>query len=102
MYIRPLILDALHPWAKCGAVAAAVGGGSLPGALGDHIVNISKGIIAKSGMLDDVDLAVEVNVKAGLDFLRKDPKGAVAVGEKNGLAVRGAVYDISTGAVRLV
>lgn len=87
---------------KCGAVAAAVGGGELPGALGAHITNITKSLVSKGGLVSDVDLAVEANVKSQIDFLRKDPSGAVAQGEKNGLAVRGGVYDISTGVVRLV
>lgn len=64
----------------------------LRGALGDHIVNISK----------DVDLTVEIDVKAALDFLRRDPDGAIFQGEKNGLTVRGVFYDITTGAIRLV
>lgn len=87
---------------KCGAVNAAVGGGQLPGALGEHVQNIQKALLDQGGIQKDVDLMCQVNVKAQIDFLRKDPNGAVAQGEKNGLAVRGAVYDITTGQVRLV
>jgi len=47
--------------------------------------------IPKVDMLADVHLAVEFNVKANIEFLHKDPEGAVVVGKKNGLAVRGAV-----------
>lgn len=88
---------------KCGAVAAAVGGGDpLPGALGAHITNISMGLEGAGGITSDVDAAVERNVVSAVKFLRKDQNGCISVGEKNGLAVRGGVYDISTGEVKLV
>lgn len=87
----------------CGAVNAAISGGDpLPGALGAHITNISQAIDQTGGITSDLDLAVERNVQAALNFLRKDPEGCVPVGEKNGLAVVGGVYDIDSGEVKLL
>ncbi len=86
---------------KCGAVGAACAGGDpLPGALGKHILSISKGIEGYGGLTNDVDAAVERNVKCSIGFLRKDPCGSITTAEKKrGLVVRGAVYDIGTGIV---
>ncbi len=88
---------------KCGAITAAVAGGELPGALGSHITNIQKGLIKCCGSISkDVDAMCEVNVRAQIEYLRSDPNGVVAQAEKNGLAVRGAFYNTTTGVARLL
>lgn len=88
---------------KCGAVGAACAGGDpLPGALGRHVAKITRGLEKCKGHGFEVEAAVEANVKGAVEFLRQDPDGCVPVAEKRGLRVVGAVYDISTGAVRVL
>lgn len=88
----------------CGAVGAAVGGGDpLPGALGRHIDGICKGLEAHGGLGHGVEEAVECNVRNNVDALREDVDGSVAVAERERkLLVVGAVYDITSGAVRVL
>lgn len=86
----------------CGAVGAAVGGGDqLPGALGRHVHGICEGLAAHGGLGHGVGPAVECNVRNNVSALRED--GCVAVAERErGLKVVGAVYDISSGTVKVL
>ena len=87
----------------CGAVGAACSGGNtLPGELGNLITGISQGLVNSGGIPEKIDQAVARNVRITVNELRKDPDGPVAVAEKKGMLLTGAVYDISTGSVSIV
>lgn len=97
----PLVLILGHT--KCGAVGAACSGGDpLPGQLGTLITTISKGIKAQGGIPENLDTAVEHNVRNCVWSLRKDAMGNIPMAEKRGVVVCGAVYNIETGKVNVL
>ncbi len=97
----PLVMVLGHT--RCGAIGAACAGGdALPGELGHLITGITKGLVNSGGIPEKVDEAVARNVRTTVAELRKDPDGPVALAERRGLLLAGAVYDISTGGVSIV
>ena len=79
---------------RCGAVSAALSGG------GDGFIKtITDEILLAVGEERDALRACELNVRHGVDLLRRE-FGAHPEIESDGLEILGAVYDVETGAVR--
>lgn len=82
----------------CGAVAAAMGGGAVPGrisALYSHIIPATRG-------LDDVNEGVVANVRHQADILRTSSPVIYDAVKAGNLKVVGGVYDLATGRVNIV
>ncbi len=99
----PLLVVMGHT--KCGAVAAAVSGAPLPGALGELVSYITPAVDRAKRNNPETDdkmiapLAVKENVWQSItDLLKRSPeiRGAASKGE---IRVVGAVCDIATGKV---
>lgn len=89
--------------AKCGAVAAAVGGGHVPGHIGSIVDSIHPAVASVAGQPGDViDNAVRANarmVAAALAQTGPILSEAVAKGELKVVAAR---YDLASGRVELL
>lgn len=82
----------------CGAVTAAVQGADVPGQISSLFQHITPAVPDGAG----IDEAVEANVRHQVRLLaRSSPVLRTAV-EKGELAVRGGVYSLGDGRVRLV
>ncbi|RCJ24223.1 carbonic anhydrase [Nostoc sp. ATCC 43529] len=101
----PLIMVLGHE--RCGAVKAALAGGTLPG----QISTLTKAIepaIKNNTYLRDlnsaalINRAVEENVRYQIDKLEKESKVLADLVEKGKLKIRGGWYDLDTGEVCLV
>ena len=79
---------------RCGAVSAALSGG------GDGFIKtITDEILLAVGEERDALRACELNVRHGVDELRRE-FGAHPEIASDGLEILGAVYDVESGAVR--
>jgi carbonic anhydrase len=96
----PLLMVLGHE--RCGAVAAAVKGGELPGVLGSLVLAIQPAVKASEGEPGDrLTNAVKSNVRLQVQRLQTSPVIASAV-QAGKLKVVGAFYDLDTGAINLV
>jgi carbonic anhydrase len=87
---------------RCGAVKAAIEGGSLPGQIGSLTAAIKPAVeTSKSQPGDKVENAVKENVRLQIENLKKSPviSGLIQEGK---LIVTGGYYDLDTGAVSMV
>ena len=96
----PLLMVLGHE--RCGAVAAAVKGGELPGVLGSLVLAIQPAVKASEGEPGDrLTNAIKSNVRLQVQRLQTSPVIASAMQEGK-LKVVGAFYDMDTGAISLV
>ena len=87
---------------NCGAVAAAVKGGELPGLIQSLVLAIKPAIESSEGMKGDrLTNAVKANVL--LQMRRLETSSVIAAAVKEGkLKVVGAYYELETGKISLV
>jgi carbonic anhydrase len=96
----PLLVVLGHQ--RCGAVKAALEGGSLPGVIESLVEAIQPAIEASEGQPGDrLTNAVKANVRMQVKRLQKASVIASAI-QKGKLKVVGAYYDLDTGAISLV
>ena len=96
----PLLMVLGHE--RCGAVAAAVAGGELPGVVESLAVAIQPAVQASEGEPGDrLTNAVKANVRLQVQRLQSSHVIASAVQEGK-IKVVGAYYDLDTGEVSLV
>ncbi len=97
----PLIIVIGHE--KCGAVAAAVGGGHAPGHIASIVESISPAVASVKDLPGDkVDHAVRANARRAADSLHKcEPflTPAIRAGKVKVVAAR---YDLSTGQIEVL
>jgi Carbonic anhydrase len=87
---------------RCGAVKAAIEGGSLPGQIGSLTAAIKPAVeTSKSQPGDKVENAVKENVRLQIENLKKSPVIADLI-QQGKLKVVGGYYDLDTGAVSMV
>jgi len=87
---------------RCGAVKAAIEGGSLPGQIGSLTAAIKPAVeTSKSQPGDKVENAVKENVRLQIENLKKSPVISQLIQEGK-LIVTGGYYDLDTGAVSMV
>lgn len=89
---------------SCGAVAAALdhvrAGAAFPGSI-DSLVEKIAPAVAPHAADESSERAVDANVRQSVRELEVSPVLARAVEERR-IAIRGAVYDLATGAVRML
>jgi carbonic anhydrase len=97
----PLLMVLGHE--RCGAVAAAVQGGELPGVMESLVFAIQPAVQASEGKSGDDRLTnvIKANVRLQVQRLQSSSVIASAV-QKGKLKVVGAYYDLDTGKVSLV
>jgi len=80
----------------CGAVAATLGGGAVPGVISSLYYAITPAL--QKSKATDIDAAITANVKHQVDQLKVSPvlSGLVKEGK---LKICGGVYDLATGKV---
>lgn len=96
----PLLMVLGHE--RCGAVAAALAGGELPGVIESLVYAIRPAVQAsekESG--DRLTNAVKANVRLQVERLKASSVIAAAI-KKDKLKIVGAYYDLDTGAISLV
>lgn len=97
----PLIMVLGHE--RCGAVTAAVQGGSLPGHIGSFVKAIQPAISKTEGKSDDpVDQAVIANVRYQIQRLKQNSTLLSQRLLDDKLKIVGGRYDLDTGEVTLV
>lgn len=102
----PLIAVLGH--SGCGAVATALGASrarrELPGHLPDLVKSIEPAIIAAHGRHpgDFLAAAIEENVKLGMKRLKTKSEIIGAAVSAGTVDIKGGVYDLATGTVKLV
>lgn len=95
----PLVIVLGHQ--RCGAVAAAVTGGDMPGHLGSLISALSPAVSRTKGMEGDpVDNAVHSNVRLVVEAIRTSEPVLSHMVNSGKLEVVGAYYSLDTGEVR--
>ncbi len=95
----PLVIVLGHQ--RCGAVAAAVKGGELPGHLGSLISALSPAVSRTKGMEGDpVDNTVHSNVRLVVEAIRNSEPVLSHMVNSGKLEVVGAYYSLDTGEVR--
>lgn len=82
---------------KCGAVDAALAGKPVPGQISTLFQHIAPGIDRAHA---DLGAAIEANVRAQVKKLQDGSPVLAELVTSNKLAIKGAVYDLATGAVR--
>lgn len=87
---------------RCGAVAAAMQGGELPGHIGSLVTAIQPGIAQANRGNAATDACVKANVLATVAALQQCNPILSEMVHKGELTVRGAVYDLDTGAVEIL
>lgn len=92
----PLVLVLGHT--SCGAVLAAMAGGATPG----RIPSLLQHIVDALPEGDDVDAAVEANVRHQLRVLREQSPVLREHLARGTVGLVGAVVDLGTGAVRVL
>ncbi len=96
----PLLVVLGHE--RCGAVAAALKGGELPGVIESLVFAIQPAIKASEGEAGDrLTNAVKANVRLQVQRLQKSSVIASAL-QQGKLKIVGAYYDLDTGAISLV
>jgi carbonic anhydrase len=96
----PLCLVLGHE--RCGAVTAALAGGSWPGAIGSLTQAIQPAIaISQNQPGDRLTNAVKANVQMQVARLQRSPLLTAAM-QTGALKIVGAYYDLDTGTVSLV
>lgn len=96
----PLLMVVGHE--RCGAVAAALEGGELPGVIESLVFAIRPAIAASEGESGDrLTNAVKANVRLQVQRLQTSSVLASAVQEGK-LKIVGAYYDLDTGEISLV
>lgn len=102
----PLIVVLGH--SGCAAVATALGASrsrkELPGHLPDLLKSIEPAIITAHGRHpgDFLAASIEENVKLGMKRLKTKSEIIGAAVGTGGLGIKGGVYDVATGTVKLV
>jgi carbonic anhydrase len=88
---------------RCGAVKAAIEGGSFPGQIGRLIDSLQVGVerADRESGKNKLDNAIRANVRYQVEKLGKSTVIAELV-QKGVLKVVGAVYDLDTGKVNLL
>lgn len=87
---------------RCGAVQAAMQGGELPGHIGSLVQAIQPNIRTSNRGNDAAIACVKANVLATVEALRSNQPLLAEMVEKHHLEVRGAVYDLDTGAIEVL
>lgn len=87
---------------RCGAVGAAMQGGELPGHIGSLVTAIAPNIKNANRGNDAATACVKANVLATANALRHNQPLLAELCEKHGLDIRGAYYDLDTGAVEVL
>ncbi|WP_242028164.1 carbonic anhydrase [Pseudanabaena sp. FACHB-2040] len=96
----PLLMVLGHE--RCGAVAAALEGGELPGVIESLAIAIRPAVQSSEGEAGDrLTNAVKANVRLQVERLQTSSVIAAAVQEGT-LKVVGAYYDLDTGEISLV
>lgn len=86
---------------RCGAVMAAVKGGTTPGRLGVITSALAPAVArARSGYGDPVDNAAQSNVRLGVEAIRSSEPLLSHHATSGKLEVVGAYYSLDTGEVR--
>lgn len=87
---------------NCGAVKAAIKGGSLPGSIGSIVDAILPAVESSSGQAgDQVENVVKANVRLQKERLKSSPVISQLI-EEGKLKVVGAYYNLKTGEVSLI
>ena len=95
----PLVIVLGHQ--RCGAVAAAVKGGDMPGHLGSLISALAPAVSRTKGIEGDrVDNTVHSNVRLVVDAIRTSEPVLSHMVNSGKLEVVGAYYSLDTGEVR--
>ncbi len=87
---------------RCGAVGAAIEGGTTGGRLDSVIEALEKTVSRVRGASGDEHEAVSrMNVRSTVERLRNDESFFRNLAEKEGLEIIGAYYDLDTGRVEM-
>lgn len=96
----PLLMVLGHE--RCGAVAAALQGGELPGVIESLVFSIKPAVLASDGKPGDrLTNAIQANVRLQVERLQASTVIAAAI-KAGKLKVVGAYYDLDTGKISLV
>lgn len=88
---------------RCGAVDAAIKGGTLPGSIGNAVAPIKPAVLAtKSVKTDRLGKTIEVNAELQAKKLVSRSKILRDLVKKGELKVVAATYDLDSGAVKLL
>ncbi|PSB31710.1 carbonate dehydratase [Chlorogloea sp. CCALA 695] len=87
---------------RCGAVAATIKGGQVPGQIGSLLAAIKPAVEKSAGQKGDhVENACKANVLVQIEKLKTSPVISQLITEKK-LKIVGGYYDLDTGIVSLV
>ena len=87
---------------RCGAVAATIKGGQVPGQIGSLLAAIKPAVAQSEGQKGDrVENACKQNVLVQIEKLKTSPVLSQLITEKK-LKIIGGYYDLDTGIVSLV
>lgn len=87
---------------KCGAVAATVAGGEVPGHIGSIVKAIQPAAGAAYGAADAVGAAVRANARYVAELIRSSQPILAPEVHESRVQVVAAVYDLATGKVELL
>ncbi|NJM77833.1 MAG: carbonic anhydrase [Acaryochloridaceae cyanobacterium RU_4_10] len=97
----PLIIVLGHE--RCGAITAAVKGGTLPGSIGTLVAAIQPGIDLGEGVSDEsIEKAVVANVAYQINAVKRNSPLITERALKNQLKIVGGRYDLDSGKVEII
>jgi carbonic anhydrase len=97
----PLIVVLGHE--RCGAITAAVKGGTLPGSIGTLVAAIKPGIDLGEGISDEsIEKAVVANVAYQINAVKRNSPLIAERVSKNKLKILGGRYDLDSGKVEII
>lgn len=97
----PLIVVLGHE--RCGAITAAVKGGTLPGSIGTLVAAIQPGIDLGEGVSDEsIEKAVVANVAYQINAVKRNSPLIAERILKNQLKIVGGRYDLDSGKVEII
>jgi carbonic anhydrase len=97
----PLIVVLGHE--RCGAITAAVKGGTLPGSIGTLVAAIQPGIDLGEGVSDEsIEKAVVANVAYQINAVKRNSPLITERALKNQLKIVGGRYDLDSGKVEII